>query len=300
LHVRHNERDILAPRQESKCGVALRNVSKLRPIAGAAIAFFLAAFADPNNAEKTYGAAPPDIKSDLDHLVSAYPDWIARYDDEFLVLKDGTKFSISDHRTDKSFEELLEAPDIDDMFFVPYPAGTQPRQPPRNFDPGRVRFEPLLNAMYGDCSKNAVAGKLRTIEWLPQHRGGHVAITASNGVDKALQAVSRELDQLPAELIKYAMPSAGTYNCRAIAGSRARSMHAYGAAIDLNTHYSDYWRWAAKNGADPVWKNQIPIEIVRAFEKHGFIWGGYWYHFDTMHFEYRPELLPAFLSPLSK
>jgi hypothetical protein len=28
------------------------------------------------------------------------------------------------------------------------------------------------------------------------------------------------------------------------------------------------------------------------FEKHGFIWGGKWYHYDTMHFEYRPELLP--------
>ena len=26
-------------------------------------------------------------------------------------------------------------------------------------------------------------------------------------------------------------------------------------------------------------------------EKHGFIWGGRWYHYDTMHFEYRPELL---------
>jgi hypothetical protein len=32
-------------------------------------------------------------------------------------------------------------------------------------------------------------------------------------------------------------------------------------------------------------------EIVDIFERHGFIWGGKWYHFDTMHFEYRPELL---------
>lgn len=35
--------------------------------------------------------------------------------------------------------------------------------------------------------------------------------------------------------------------------------------------------------------NCIPMEIVRVFEKHGFIWGGRWYHYDTMHFEYRPE-----------
>jgi peptidoglycan LD-endopeptidase CwlK len=35
------------------------------------------------------------------------------------------------------------------------------------------------------------------------------------------------------------------------------------------------------------------MEIVAIFEKHGFIWGGKWYHYDTMHFEYRPELMPA-------
>jgi hypothetical protein len=34
----------------------------------------------------------------------------------------------------------------------------------------------------------------------------------------------------------------------------------------------------------------MPQEIVDIFERHGFIWGGKWYHYDTMHFEYRPEL----------
>jgi hypothetical protein len=35
----------------------------------------------------------------------------------------------------------------------------------------------------------------------------------------------------------------------------------------------------------------MPPEIVAIFERHGFIWGGKWRHYDTMHFEYRPELL---------
>ena len=39
------------------------------------------------------------------------------------------------------------------------------------------------------------------------------------------------------------------------------------------------------------YKNEIPWEIVRVFEAHGFVWGGKWYHYDTMHFEYRPEIL---------
>jgi D-alanyl-D-alanine carboxypeptidase-like protein len=249
----------------------------------------------PGNAAETYGAPPPDLAASLDRLVRAYPDWIAGHDSEFLILKNGRKFPISDRRTDKTFDQLIESSDIDDMFYAAYPVNTRPKQPAKNADPGRVRFGPLFAAMYGDCKKNEVAKKLRTIQWMPQHGGGRVVITTANGVDKALEAVSRELDQLPANLAKAAFPSAGTYNCRTVAGSGVTSMHAYGAAIDLNTRYSDYWRWAAKGGADPVWKNRMPVEIVPLFEKHGFIWGGYWYHFDTMHFEYRPELLPESL-----
>jgi D-alanyl-D-alanine carboxypeptidase len=242
-------------------------------------------------ADDRYGAPPPDIKVYLEKLVRAYPDWIASSDGDHVALKNGARFAVSDRRTDKSFEELIEHPDIDDMFYVPYPAGSEPKQPPKNFDPGRVRYEPLFVAMYGDCKKNEVSPKLKSIAWLPAHNGGRVAITTVNGVDQALAAVSRELDALPGDLTKFLVPTSGTYNCRTIAGSSARSMHAYGAAIDLNTKYSDYWRWS-KDLSSPVWKNRIPVEIVRVFEKHGFIWGGTWYHFDTMHFEYRPELLP--------
>ena len=254
----------------------------------ATVWFFLLAAVDVGVAEEFYGAPPPDINAYLDRLVKAYPQWIESHDNEYLVLKSGDKFRLSDHKT-KSFNQLIEHPDIDDMFYVRYPAGTVPKQPPENFDPGRVRFEQLFVAMYGDCRKNEVTPKLRTIEWLPGHGGGRVAITSVNGVERALAEVSRELDELPAAFIRFLKPTAGTYNCRTVAGSGARSMHSYGAAIDINTKYADYWRWSSIEA--PVWKNQYPIEIVRIFEKHGFIWGGYWYHFDTMHFEYRPELL---------
>jgi hypothetical protein len=64
-------------------------------------------------------------------------------------------------------------------------------------------------------------------------------------------------------------------------------MHAWGAAIDINPAYSDYWLWRR----DAPYVDRIPTEIVAVFERHGFIWGGRWAHYDTMHFEYRPELL---------
>jgi D-alanyl-D-alanine carboxypeptidase len=262
-----------------------------RSVAAVACGLGLSLWLLPASAKDRYGAPPPDLRPSLEKLARSYPDWIAAVDDDTVVLKNGTRLPVSDHRADKTFDELIEQPDIDDMFYVPYPAGRAPAPPPKDADPGRVRFAPLFIAMYGDCRKNEVAPKLKTIDWLPAHKGGHVAITTVNGVDRALAAVSHALEQLPADFHKFLVPTAGTYNCRSIAGSSARSMHAYGAAIDLNVSYSDYWRWS-KDASAPVWKNRIPVEIVRAFEQHGFIWGGNWYHFDTMHFEFRPELLP--------
>jgi len=247
----------------------------------------------PARADETYGKAPANLNEYLDRLVSAYPGKIAGHDDRFLILKNGMKFRISDGRTDKTFRELLEKPEIDDMFYVPYPAGAALASPAINMDPGRVRFEPLFVAMYGDCNNHEVARTLRTINWLPRHGGGKAAVTTTNGVAAALELVSRELDVLPDDQVKYLVPLAGAYDCRKVAGSSVRSMHAYGAAIDINLRYANYWRWAHGNRDRPRWRNHIPIHIVRIFEKHGFIWGGTWYHYDTMHFEYRPELLSS-------
>jgi hypothetical protein len=257
---------------------------------------FTAAFALPamvSGAEELYGPPPKDLNVYLERLIRSYPNTISGRDAEFLNLKNGSRFPISDHRTDKTFQELLERPDIANMFYAPYPMGEPPKQPEKNMDPGRVRFEPLFAAMYGDCKKNEVIKNLRAIKWLPKHDGGSVTITKINGVDKALEAVSLDLDELPNEFIKYLNPTAGTFNCRVVAGAKYMSMHAYGAAIDINAKFADYWRWALNVRGEPKWKNQIPIQIVRIFEKHGFIWGGYWYHYDTMHFEYRPEFHPS-------
>ncbi|MEA2938129.1 MAG: hypothetical protein QOC56_1633, partial [Alphaproteobacteria bacterium] len=52
----------------------------------------------------------------LDALVAAYPDHLAGYDAKDLIWKDGTRMPISDGRSNKPFEQLLEAPDIKDQF----------------------------------------------------------------------------------------------------------------------------------------------------------------------------------------
>jgi hypothetical protein len=89
---------------------------------------------------------------------------------------------------------------------------------------------------------------------------------------------------------RVARPRPDPFNWRPVAGTDRLSAHSFGISIDINTGFSDYWRWAG-GGPDPgEYRNRIPLEIVLAFEAEDFIWGGRWYHYDTMHFEYRPEL----------
>ncbi|MBA2649214.1 MAG: M15 family metallopeptidase [Legionella sp.] len=100
------------------------------------------------------------------------------------------------------------------------------------------------------------------------------------------------------EYLPYLDNPGGTFNWRFIAGTTRLSPHSFGMTIDINSELSNYWQWDLKKEGRPideneplVYKNNIPWEIVAVFEKNGFIWGGRWYHYDSMHFEYRPELL---------
>jgi hypothetical protein len=230
----------------------------------------------------------------LTRLVAAYPDHLARFEGSTLIWRDGTRMETDDGAGEKPFEAWLERPDIKDMLRQAYPAGTEPTPPPAKFDPGRARNAAFFDKMYGDCRKGGVANQLKPVAWLPKKTKQRLLVTGVNGIDRKLAAVSAELDELPATFDPYLVPAAGTYICRVIAGTNRISAHGYGIAIDIAVSRSDYWRWSspAADGSFP-YKNRIPIEIVRVFEKHGFIWGGRWSHFDTMHFEYRPELLPA-------
>ena len=234
----------------------------------------------------TMAAADPAI----DALVAAYPDHLAGHDGKVLVWKDGTRMPISDDR-EKTFLQMLDDPDILNQFAIPYPLGAAVKMPSLNEDPGRIRYEPLFRKMYGDCRKGEVASRLKPVAWMPKRGGGTVRVTSVNGVDRKLAEVVKDLEQLPANMTQYLVPSAGTYNCRTIVNTTRLSVHAFAAAIDINTKFTDYWEWSKGKGGPLTWRNRIPGAIGEIFEHHGFIWGAKWYHFDTMHFEYRPEII---------
>lgn len=227
-------------------------------------------------------------------LLAAYPEHLAGVDGNWLVWKDGTRMPLDDGRGPKEPQALLDAPDLADMLHWPYPAGRAAAPPVYPADPGRVRNRAFFDKMYGDCSKGEAERNFVEVAWLPSRTRQRLRVTRVNGVAERLAAVSRELDQLPRSYDPHLYPAAGTFNCRPIAGTSRPSVHGAGIAIDIAVRHAHYWQWSKPDAAGRYpYKNSIPPEIVAIFENHGFIWGGRWYHYDTMHFEYRPELLPT-------
>jgi len=236
-------------------------------------------------------AAPATaLAASVEDLVRAYPDALVGFDGVRLIWRDGTRMAVDDGLPGKSLQEQLRRGSILDQLRLDYPAGA-PSLPAPEQDPGRVRNQAFFDKMYGDCRSGQVAPWLVPVVWLPASWGHTILITSINGIDRRLAAISRELDVLPAADRKYLYPLGGTYACRAVADTGQTSMHAWGAAIDINPALSDYWLWHRGSGGVPPYVNRVPAEIVEVFERHGFIWGGRWAHYDTMHFEYRPELL---------
>jgi len=90
------------------------------------------------------------------------------------------------------------------------------------------------------------------------------------------------------------------WSWRNVAESQSRSFHSYGVAVDLLPRSlagkQTYWLWSA-DWKDDWWnisyneRYHPPDSVIRAFENYGFVWGGKWFLFDTMHFEYRPEVM---------
>lgn len=222
-----------------------------------------------------------------DKLIKAYPQQLVACEDNHIIWHDGEK-QIFDDGKEKTFEQLLNNPDLEDMFKIPYPVGENSyAEPAFNSDAGRFRNEYFFKRIYGETSRE-VKRNLVSIKWMPKSTRKTVPISGVNDVAEKLTQVSNELDELPDEFKKYLIKTSGTYNWRVISGTNRLSAHSFAIAIDINAQMANYWKWAGKNYR---YENNIPHEIVEVFEKHGFIWGGKWYHYDTMHFEYRPELL---------
>jgi peptidoglycan L-alanyl-D-glutamate endopeptidase CwlK len=225
-------------------------------------------------------------------LQTAYPNHICAVQPNALVWCDGTVMPFEDGRQPSDHTDRLANPDLADQMHQRYSEETSPDwRPATNDDPGRIRFEPFFRKMYGDTKKKA-ASTLTTVRWLPKSANRRLRVTTVNNVHTKLQAVSDAIEKLPLRIRKKMAKTAGGFHWRRIRKTSRTSMHSFGIAVDVGMGHADFWRWRGRSRDGTLrYRNRLPMEVVRIFEQQGFIWGGRWYHFDTMHFEYRPELL---------
>ncbi len=96
------------------------------------------------------------------------------------------------------------------------------------------------------------------------------------------------------------LSSVSGYSWRYVAGTNRLSNHSYGLAIDMLPqgwgNKMLYWSWVRDYNDDWMLVPQEdlwtpPEKVVQVMFENGFIWGGTWAIYDTMHFEYKPELI---------
>ncbi|WP_169735931.1 M15 family metallopeptidase [Alkaliphilus transvaalensis] len=246
--------------------------------------------------EKTYVTLDVDyltiLKQDLFSLMMAYPHDIVDIEIEnkhtvYLILKSGEKLLYDDLKN-KTETEKLQNPDLQDMMSELYLLGPVNGLMPENYNPGRIRVYPLLKEVYG-ANQVEIEKNLTGIRVNSSYHRFNSNNSASLHLNQALDELTHLLKDAP-HLWSYLHPIGGTYNFRYISNTNRLSPHSFGISIDLAIHKDDYWQWTSRKAGEKRLMS-YPQEIVDVMEKHYFIWGGKWGLFDTLHFEYRPEII---------
>jgi len=242
---------------------------------------------------------------------SSFPDnvsEVAFVDGDWAITAGGQTFFWAEGRLlPEAQRKNVES--FDPHIFYYYPA--RPRSPdtfsPQCIETIRNRASPqsrlsrrdvsyaLHGVLYGGRTRTEVERMQERVVFLGRR------ITVHRMIAEPLRNVEAEIRRWRgAEVFIASLESIYGHNWRPIAGTRRMSYHSWGLAIDIQPRRLDgkaiYWMWERHRNRD--WM-LIPLEnrwnppdpVIRAFERHGFIWGGKWELFDNMHFEYRPELI---------
>lgn len=232
------------------------------------------------------------MKQDLLCIFMAYPEFAVDVKKEcdgrvYLVMKSGQKI-LYDDKKNKSFDEKFQNPDLQDMMEQIYPLTSINKVSEKNFDPGRIRVYSLLNEVYGLSRKSIETNLVNAnlgYRYYQFNKNNKAADSLKNAMSEIVPLASSRKD-----VGGCLYPSCGTYNYRVISGTNKLSPHAYGIAIDLARDRRDYWKWVSpEEGSKRI--EAYPKDMVEILEKNNFVWGGKWSHFDTLHFEYRPEII---------
>jgi len=166
-----------------------------------------------------------------------------------------------------------------------------------NEDKSRPRLERSLSFqenLWQAGSRDESSGRVESVDFLDKAVTVHSEIVeVLSKVEECIKAAAKT-EPIVRDWITNIGEVHG-WNWRNVAGSASRSSHSYGIAIDILPKSlggkATYWQWTADWWNIPYEKRYHPPDaVIKAFESHGFIWGGKWAFYDTMHFEYRPEI----------
>jgi len=160
----------------------------------------------------------------------------------------------------------------------------------------------LYKELYGITTKKSAKKQLVEVKL-----SGHYIKVHRKVADKikSIDLKIKQLAKTDSEVNAFlkSIGSVQAFNWRNIAGTHRKSNHSYGIAIDIlpkKYHKKTlYWLWEQQKNEDWMLLPQSslwtpPDPVIKIFLAEGFIWGGHWDRYDTMHFEYRPELIALF------
>jgi len=162
-----------------------------------------------------------------------------------------------------------------------------------------ARSSYFLDALWQAHSRAEIESHLVRITFLGRNARVHRLIHDNlKQVEAQIRAAART--NPPVQVWIDSIGTMESWGWRNIADTQARSYHSYGIAIDILPRNlggrQTYWLWTSQYRRD--WWNvsyneryHPPAVVIKIFEASGFVWGGKWPLFDTMHFEYRPEIL---------
>lgn len=249
--------------------------------------------------------AIPEPYPDKSHTVTALLQTWGNYINRVIHKNGGTIFIIGQnkiyYKNGKmlSPQHLARYHEYDPIFYTYSPGPLVSLPPPQKYPDHRS--SDFLDALFGN-TESQIRSTCRWISFLG-HKVYMQEICAEplKRVEQKIRAAARSSPGVR----KFISNISRMYSMvrRKVSGTDNMSYHAYGLALDIiprNFHSKHvFWRWSGVYESE--WKNiplsqrwHPPWEVIKAFEENGFIWGGKWYHFDNIHFEYRPELLFSF------
>jgi len=152
----------------------------------------------------------------------------------------------------------------------------------------------FMGILYGGLERKEIESQLIRVDFLGYKVNVHKDIAGPlRRVDTEIRKWNGAKDFISS------IGSIDGFSWRQIAGTQRMSYHSWGLAVDILPKRLNgkaiYWLWEMERNKDwmlvPLENRwNPPLQVIEAFEKEGFIWGGKWPVYDNMHFEYRPEL----------